>query len=296
MHPTWIFLIVLAIILLVSRILIYLITRGTRSGLIRANLSNILKVIIRIIGVSAIILSIFVVYDVDLQALEIISISSIGGAFIGFASSEVMNQIVSGIYLITTRPFGVHDLVQINDVTGIVMEIGLNYTIIQKMDGNITKIPNKTILDSKIKNFTIKLTDEIRKRQKHLNRTEQVDIRNVTPEGARKGKIDWKKLHYILDDLTDFAFEEEITRFVFDFDTDFSISPQKVRDRIDNVCKKYQAVFEHLPQYKLMNLDFRPEFKMFIYCFSPFVILHNYDSFMLDLAHALYAPEEGVME
>ena len=123
-----------------------------------------------------------------------------------------------------------------------------------------------------------------------------MDVRNVTPEGARKGKIDWKKLRYILDDLTDFAFEDEITRFVFDFDADFVLSSHEVRDRINSVCKKYQPVFEYLPQYKLVNLDFRPEFKMFIYCFSPFVILHNFDSFMQDLADALYTPKEEVME
>ena len=49
------------------------------------------------------------------------------------------------------------------------MEIGLNYTVIQKIDGNIVKIPNKMILDSKIKNYTIKLPDEIERRQAHLS-------------------------------------------------------------------------------------------------------------------------------
>jgi hypothetical protein len=296
MEPWLQFLLIAVGVLAAMRILVYLVTRGTRSGIIRANTSNVLKVVVRIVGVFSIVLSIFIVFEININTIQIISISSFSGAFIGFASSEVMSQIISGIYIISSRSFGVHDLVQIDDVIGIVMEIGLNYTVVQKLDGNTVKIPNKTILDSKIKDFTIKLDEEIKKRQAHLSRSDQVNVRNVNPEAARKGKIDWKKLRYILDDLTDFAFEEEITRFVFRFDGDFSIPSNVLRERLDAICKQYQPVFEHLPQYRLMNLDFRPEFQMIIYCFSPFVILHNMDAFMSDIAHALYAPDEEVIQ
>jgi small-conductance mechanosensitive channel len=232
----------------------------------------------------------FIFFDVSTEAL--ISISSVGGIFIGFASSEVMAQIVSGLYIITSKPFGIHDLVKIDDVTGLVMEIGLNYTVIQKIDGNIVKIPNKMILDSKIKNYTIKLPEEIERRQAHLKRSEQVSVKDVNPEGARQGKIDWKKLRVILDDLSDFAFEKEITRFRFDFDVDFSIPPNEVKEILEKVCKQYERVFEYLPQFRIKDMDFRAEFEMVIYCFSPFIIIHNYDALLNDIASVLYSKEE----
>ncbi len=285
-----VFIISIVIVLGTVRILITLINRAVRLQRLSADIINGLKVLIRIIGFLIIILLLFIFFDVSTEAL--ISISSVGGIFIGFASSEVMTHIVSGLHIIATKPFGIHDLVKIDDVTGLVMEIGLNYTIIQKIDGNIVKIPNKMILDSKIKNFTIKLPEEIKRRQSHLKRSDQVLLKHVNPESARRGKIDWKKLRVILDDLADFAFEKEITRFVFNFDVDFSIPPEEVKRKLDLVCKKYQPVFEYLPQYKLKDMDFRAEFEMIVYCFSPFIIIHNYDAFLNDIARILYSEEE----
>ena len=118
-------------------------------------------------------------------------------------------------------------------------------------------------------------------------------MKHVNPEGARKGKIDWKKLRVILDDLADFAFEDEITRFVFDFDVDFSIPPNEVKEILEEVCKKYEPVFEYLPQFRLIDMDFRAEFEMVVFCFSPFIIIHNYDAFLNDIATALYSKKEG---
>jgi len=286
-----VFIISTLVVLITIRILIILINRAVRLQRISVDIINGLKVLIRIIGFLVIILLLFIFFDVSTEAL--LSISSVGGIFIGFASSEVMAQIVSGLYIITSKPFGIHDLVKIDDVTGLVMEIGLNYTVVQKIDGNIVKIPNKMILDSKIKNYTMKLPDEISRRQAHLKRSEQVPLKHVNPEGAQKGKIDWKKLRVILDDLADFAFEEEITRFVFDFDVDFSLPPDEVKKRLEDVCKKYESVFEYLPQFRLKDMDFRAEFEMVVYCFSPFIIIHNYDAFLNDIATSLYSKKEG---
>ena len=285
-----VFIISTAIVLILVRILIFLINRAGRLQRLSVDIINGLKVLIRIIAFLVIILLIFIYFDVSTEAL--ISISSVGGIFIGFASSEVMAQIVSGLYIISAKPFGIHDFVKIDDTAGLVMEIGLNYTMIQKIDGNIVKIPNKMILDSKIKNYTMKVPDEIERRQAHLKRSEQVPVKHVNPEGARKGKIDWKKLRVILDDLADFAFEKEITRFVFDFDVDFSIPPEEVKERLKQVCKKYESVFEYLPQFRLKDMDFRAEFEMVIFCFSPFIIIHNYDAFLDDIATALYSKKE----
>jgi hypothetical protein len=288
-----VFIISTLIVLLAVRIFIYLINRAVRLQRLSVDIINGLKVLVRIIGFLIIILLLFIFFDVSTEAL--ISISSVGGIFIGFASSEVMSQVVSGLYLISAKPFGIHDLVKIDDVTGLVMEIGLNHTVLQKVDGNIVKIPNKMILDSKIKNYTIKLPDEIKRRQAHLKRSEQVPVKHVNPEGARKGKIDWKKLRVILDDLADFAFEDEITRFIFRFDVDFSIPPKKVKERLEKVCKKYEPIFEYLPQYRLIDMDFRAEFEMVVFCFSPFIIIHNYDAFLNDIATVLYSDKEDDM-
>ncbi|TFG18526.1 MAG: mechanosensitive ion channel [Promethearchaeota archaeon] len=276
--------------LIIVRILVYVVNHSMRLQRLSANVLNGLRVGIRILGFIAIILLLFTLFEVPSSAL--ISISSVGGIFIGFASSEVMAQIVSGLYLISARPFGIHDFVKIDDVSGMVMEINLSHTIIQQIDGNIVKIPNKTILDSKIKNYTIKVPSEIEKRQIHLKRSEKVKLKHINPEGARKGKIDWNKLRLILDDLTEFAFEEEITRFVFDFEVDLDIPPEVVKEKIEDVCSNYEPVFEHKPQYKLIDLSARATFEIVIYCFSPFIIIHNYDSFLLDISNALYSKEE----
>jgi small-conductance mechanosensitive channel len=80
--------------------------------------------------------------------------SALVGAVVGFGSSQTINNIAAGFYVILTHPFRVKDYVKIGDVEGQVEEISINYTKLYTPSFNLVLIPNMQVMNSKIQNST----------------------------------------------------------------------------------------------------------------------------------------------
>lgn len=89
-----------------------------------------------------------------LSADWLVSMSALTGAAIGFASTQTLGNFLAGVYLMVSRPFLVNDYIKIGDVEGEVREITVNYTKIYNPTFNFVEIPNRSVLDSKIQNFS----------------------------------------------------------------------------------------------------------------------------------------------
>ncbi|HRN38107.1 MAG: mechanosensitive ion channel family protein [Flavobacteriales bacterium] len=65
---------------------------------------------------------------------------------IGFASQQVLGNIISGIYLVMRRSYRLNDIIEINGSKGKVVEINIHETVLTSMDGKqrIT-IPNTLV-------------------------------------------------------------------------------------------------------------------------------------------------------
>jgi small-conductance mechanosensitive channel len=88
-----------------------------------------------------------------LQPEWVLSISAIGGAALGFASTKTIGNFIAGLFLLAARPFKVGDYVRIGTVEGIVQEITINYTKVLTIGNNRVSISNLQILDRDITNF-----------------------------------------------------------------------------------------------------------------------------------------------
>ena len=88
-----------------------------------------------------------------LQPEWIVSISAIGGAALGFASTKTLGNFIAGLFLLAARPFKVGDYVRIGTVEGIVQEITINYTKVLTIGNNTVSISNLQILDRDITNY-----------------------------------------------------------------------------------------------------------------------------------------------
>jgi small-conductance mechanosensitive channel len=88
-----------------------------------------------------------------LQPEWIVSISAIGGAAVGFASTKTLGNFIAGLFLLAARPFKVGDYVRIGTVEGIVQEITINYTKVLTMGNNTVSVSNLQILDRDITNY-----------------------------------------------------------------------------------------------------------------------------------------------
>lgn len=89
-----------------------------------------------------------------LQPEWIISLSAIGGAALGFASTKTLGNFIAGLFLLGARPFKIGDYVCIGTVEGIVKEVTINYTKVLTIGNNMVSISNLQILDRDITSFT----------------------------------------------------------------------------------------------------------------------------------------------
>jgi small-conductance mechanosensitive channel len=77
------------------------------------------------------------------------------GVLLSLGSSSAISNVVGGIVLIYTRSFVVGDRIQINDVVGDVIQKTLLVTRILTVTNKIITIPNSSILNSNVINFSV---------------------------------------------------------------------------------------------------------------------------------------------
>ncbi len=64
---------------------------------------------------------------------------------IGFASQQVLGNMVSGIYLIMRKSYKVNDIIEISGSIGKVIEINIHETVLTSADGKRITIPNTLV-------------------------------------------------------------------------------------------------------------------------------------------------------
>ena len=80
-----------------------------------------------------------------------------GGALaigLGFGMQTLLKNFVSGLILLFERPFRVGDVLDVGGQRGTVTEIGLRASVLQLWDGTETLIPNSSLLENNVTNWT----------------------------------------------------------------------------------------------------------------------------------------------
>jgi small-conductance mechanosensitive channel len=75
------------------------------------------------------------------------------GIILGFASQDILGNLISGIFLMVEKPIKIGDQVQIEDVSGYVTDIKIISTIIRTYDGLLVRIPNQQVFSKNITNI-----------------------------------------------------------------------------------------------------------------------------------------------
>jgi len=73
---------------------------------------------------------------------------------LGFGMQTLLKNFVSGLILLFERPFRVGDVLDVGGDRGTVTEIGLRASVLQLWDGTETLIPNSSLLENKVSNWT----------------------------------------------------------------------------------------------------------------------------------------------
>jgi small conductance mechanosensitive channel len=110
--------------------------------------AEIIRILIRIVG-AIIVISIIISYLSE-DPIIAASIGTITGIVIGFASQNVIGNLISGLYLAISRPFRIGDKATVFGNTGIIFDIGLLYTRLRNDEGHIIMAPNLSMVSTTI--------------------------------------------------------------------------------------------------------------------------------------------------
>ena len=80
--------------------------------------------------------------------------AGIVGIAIGFASQTSMSNLISGLFLISEKPFEVGDVIRVDKTFGVVQSIDLLSVKINTFDNLFIRIPNEKLINTEITNIT----------------------------------------------------------------------------------------------------------------------------------------------
>ena len=157
----WVDGIVVTGITLISAIIIYYVVnffldKTARSlNLDRSELKGIRSISKMILIVISITIIIFQFSNVSGVIASAVSVAA--GTIIGFSSRNTISNAIAGILLLSSRPFNIGDRIHTteeNQLIGDVVEITLLYTKIKTVKNELVAIPNQTLLQRQIINYS----------------------------------------------------------------------------------------------------------------------------------------------
>ncbi len=80
--------------------------------------------------------------------------AGIVGIAVGFAAQTSLSNVISGFFLLGEKPFVVGDLIEVDGITGTVDRIGMISASVRTPDNRSVRIPNETLVKSKVSNIT----------------------------------------------------------------------------------------------------------------------------------------------
>ena len=96
----------------------------------------------------------FVLNTFGIQTTSIIAVIGAAGLAIGLALQGTLSNVAAGVMIILFRPLKIGDFVEVNNVSGTVMEITLNYTEMADMSNVRVIVPNSQVWGNTIKNYS----------------------------------------------------------------------------------------------------------------------------------------------
>jgi len=102
----------------------------------------------------SVIIIIMILNQMGFKLTALLGAAGIAGIAIGFAAQTSISNIISGIFLISEKPFQVGDLIRIGETLGIVHSIDLISVKIRKLDNLFVRIPNETLIKTEVTNIT----------------------------------------------------------------------------------------------------------------------------------------------
>lgn len=114
-------------------------------------ISKLVSVIIYIVAI----LSLLGVWGLQGTLTGLLASAGVIGIVVGFATKDILSDLLAGLMLFFDRPFKIEDAIVIGEIRGIVKDIGIRSTKIKTFDGKFVTMPNGKIASSIITNLSV---------------------------------------------------------------------------------------------------------------------------------------------
>jgi small-conductance mechanosensitive channel len=133
------------------RFLSALLNRVTRKYLSQ-QYSMLLRKAIQYTG--AVIVLFIILSVLGLKITALLGAAGIVGIAVGFAAQTSMSNLISGLFLISEKPFQIGDAIRVGDKTGVILSIDLLSVKIKTFDNQYIRIPNSVLINTELTNVT----------------------------------------------------------------------------------------------------------------------------------------------
>ena len=130
-----------------------------RSRRVDLGLQNLLLKSYRVVALS--IITVVVLAQLRVNVTALVAGLGIAGIALGFAARDSLENFISGITILTDRPFRIGDNIEIDGQFGSVEEITLRSTRIRTLNNQIMVVPNTLMITQKLLNHTMLKTIRI---------------------------------------------------------------------------------------------------------------------------------------
>ena len=154
----YILLIILAAVV-VSRVVVRLVTRALNKSRLDPTLTRLVKTAVRF--AAGVVCVLLICETLGVKITSLIALFSVVGLALSLAVQGVLANLAGGILILAARPFKVGDFVEMDGVQGAVKEVTLMYTCLDTTDNRLVYIPNKSVSETKILNFSKEPTRRI---------------------------------------------------------------------------------------------------------------------------------------
>jgi len=143
-----------ALILIIGIPLIKLIRKLTRKLVENKLSAQSEALIVRLVYyVSSLILVVSVLNEFGFKLSALLGAAGVFGIAIGFASQTSVSNIISGIFLISEKPFEIGDYIKVGNCEGTIHSIDLLSIKLNTRDNRFIRVPNETMIKSEVINY-----------------------------------------------------------------------------------------------------------------------------------------------
>jgi small-conductance mechanosensitive channel len=136
---------------IVLRLIIFIVKRAMKKRFSQQSIMIVRKIIMYTV---AFVILILILKQLNVKLAAILGAAGIAGLAIGFASQTSLSNIISGIFLISEKPFAVGDIIKVDGLSGIILSIDLLSVKIRTFDNQYVRIPNEKLIKTEVVNVT----------------------------------------------------------------------------------------------------------------------------------------------